>query len=115
MDLSKEAANEIIIKTLSKIILEDKEKLEEILSEIEYQTIRHVDKISKISETEINLESKGFCMPEPPNMFKKNTIKEIAKEAFEWKFCVKQRKEATIMAHKKRLPVAAIMNIVDFI
>jgi|TARA_B100001778_G_C18397254_1_gene542569 hypothetical protein len=115
MNLSKEVANEIMIKTLSKIILEDEEEIYRILCELEYQTIRHLDKISKISETLINLESKGFCMPEPPNMFKKNTIKERAKEAFEWKFCVKQRKEATIMAHKKRLPVAAIMNIVDFI
>ena len=115
MKLSKETANKIIIKTISKIILEDEEKVEEILSEIEYQKIRHVNNASKISETEINLESKGFCMPEPPNMFKTNTIKERAKEAFEWNLCVKQRKEATIMAHKKRLPVAAIMNIVDFI
>tara|TARA_A100001015_G_scaffold299211_1_gene382969 strand:+ start:1760 stop:2107 length:348 start_codon:yes stop_codon:yes gene_type:complete len=115
MDLSKEAANEIIIKTISKIILEYEEELDEILYDIEYQTIRHVDKISKISETNIDLIDRGFCMPEPPNMFKTNTIKERAKEAFEWNLCVKQRKEATIMAHKKRLPVAAIMNIVDFI
>lgn len=115
MDLTKEVANKIIIKALSKIILEDQEKLDEILSDIEYQTIRHVDKISKISKTNIDLIDRGFCMPEPPGLFKTNTIKERAKEAFEWNLCVKQRKEATIMANKKRLPVAAIMNIVDFI
>jgi len=90
---------------------------EEILSDIEYKTIRHVDKISKISETNIDLIDRGFCMPEPPPIdgIKTKTNKERAKEAFEWNLCVKQRKEATIMAHKKRLPVAAIMNIVDFI
>ena len=35
MNLSKEVANKIIIKTISKIILEDEEKLEEITNTLQ--------------------------------------------------------------------------------
>ena len=88
---------------------------DEVLLEIEYKAAREIDKTSKTSNTEINLISKGFCMPQPPDGIKTKTNKERAKEAFEWNLCVKQRKETTIICNKKGLPVAAIMNIIDFI
>ena len=97
------------------IIQENLEKFEEVLQEIEYKAARKIDKISKTSNTEINLISKGFCMPEPPDGNKTKTNKERAKEAYEWNLCVKQRKETTIICNKRGLPVRAIMNIVDFI
>ena len=103
------------IKSISIIILENLEEFEEVLQEIEYKAAREIDKTSKTSNTEINLISKGFCMPEPPDGIKTKTNKERAKEAFEWNLCVKQRKETTIVCNKKGLPVRAIMNIIDFI
>ena len=123
--VNKKTLNTIMIRTVSNWIQEHKDEsqkndddansIDKILQEVEYQVTRHADKISKISKTEINLESKGFCMPMPPDGLKTKTNKERAREAFEWNLRVKQRKEATILAHKKKLPVAAIMNIVDFI
>ena len=97
------------------MIIDNLEEFDEVLQEIKYKAAREIDKTSKISNTQINLVSKGFCMPEPPDGIKTKTNKERAKEAYEWKLRVKQRKETTIICNNKGLPVRGIMNIVDFI
>ena len=65
--VNKKTLNTIMIRTVSNWIQEHKDEsqknddansIDKILQEVEYQLTRHADKKSRISKTEINLDSK---------------------------------------------------------